>query len=1001
MPDSAADLTDMLAPLLPRARIMTMDLPNQIREIEPANLWRTRAAEILREVTIANLRPDVIHVSSLFEGFGHDAATSIGAAESDVATAVTLYDLIPLLNPENYLSDGRMRRWYLRKLESLRRADLLLAISKAAATEATSLLDWPEARVRIIGGGVDPSFRSLPNLQRDDAMLGLRYGLTRDVVLYVGGGDPRKNLRALLSAFVQLEASLRARHQLAVVGELTSAEAAILLAHAAEYGLHSDELRLLGYVSDTDLAGLYGLCACFVFPSLHEGFGLPVAEAMVCGAPVIGADASSVPEIIRFPEALFDPRDPADIARVLHLVLTNATFRARLRAHGLAQGQTFSWDAVASRTIDALETCKPGLRPASRQEKPNLVCVVSGYVEAVAILLRDLGRHFSVTLVSEACDQKSDVIDAIVRRESCAWFRSHANTPDHVLYIMHSQSDAQAMALFVACPGTVLLSTDFQPEDSEAISVAALYGEHGLSAAATAAREGVVAAARSYPIIGMLLSLGQGVIVPTREMAETITGLYGTTASVAVEVGEIYDADACVRAIKRFSIDPDFGRYRRTTEALAHLDCKPSPSLQDWSAVATSLSGDFDRGSPRQILIDVTVLANSDVGTGIQRVTRNIATELILSPPQGHKIELVRMTETGFVTARRFATRLLGLGEDLGEDEPIMPGRGDIFLGLDLNISKPAIWAWLEKARQRGTSVLFVVYDLLPVMMPESFGTDVRSLFQTWLAAIIELADGLLCISRSVADDLRCWIDTHGTRRREMLRVGWFHQGTAFHSSAPLAELSFELRRSFDAMRQRRSILAVGTVEPRKGYRQILDTFDVLWGRGIEITLTIVGNRGWLVEDLLKRLDAHPERGRRLFWFSGVSDGILAETYKRSDLLLVASFGEGFGLPIIEARQFGLPVLARDLPVFREVLGNAGTFFDTTDPSELADHLEEWARSELPDRVVPEKDSHSWSDSKSQLVQHLHGDWYLTGIKIDNTFVWTKNSSPTSSRFSS
>lgn len=92
---------------------------------------------------------------------------------------------------------------------------------------------------------------------------------------------------------------------------------------------------------------------------------------------------------------------------------------------------------------------------------------------------------------------------------------------------------------------------------------------------------------------------------------------------------------------------------------------------------------------------------------------------------------------------------------------------------------------------------------------------------------------------------------------------------------------------------QRPSVLAVGTIEPRKGYRQIISAFDLLWERGEDVTLVIVGIKGWLMEDLISRIENHPEKGRRLFWLSRISDGMLSHLYRTATVLLAASSGEG------------------------------------------------------------------------------------------------------------
>jgi hypothetical protein len=205
------------------------------------------------------------------------------------------------------------------------------------------------------------------------------------------------------------------------------------------------------------------------------------------------------------------------------------------------RGRTFSWDAVAARTIDALETCYPHPRPRPQVDKPSLVCVVSAVNQNCIALMCELDYRFAVTLVSDGHDPRIDLVDTAVACASYAWFRNHLDAHDHVLHVMDVRPNDQAKALFLASPGVVLLSSNWFQKDDEAISVTSLYREHGLSAAATAARDGVAVAAGSYPMIGEWLSPGQGVIVPTREIAETVVRCYGPRASTVVEIAAMAD----------------------------------------------------------------------------------------------------------------------------------------------------------------------------------------------------------------------------------------------------------------------------------------------------------------------------------------------------------------------------------------------------------------------------------------------------------------------------
>src|SRR4029077_1577723 len=129
---------------------------------------------------------------------------------------------------------------------------------------------------------------------------------------------------------------------------------------------------------------------------------------------------------------------------------------------------------------------------------------------------------------------------------------------------------------------------------------------------------------------------------------------------------------------------------------------------------------------------------------------------------------------------------------------------------------------------------------------------------------------------------------------------------------------------------------------PRKGHRQVVAAFEQLWREGIELDLVIVGKKGWMVDDLASMLHAHPEAGRHLFWVQDASDAMLDRVYARARLLVAASLGEGFGLPLVEAARHGLPIVARDLPVFREVAGEHAYYFSGTSADDLAGALKAW-----------------------------------------------------------
>ncbi|MGZ9116557.1 MAG: glycosyltransferase family 4 protein, partial [Methylocystis sp.] len=330
--------------MLPRENIRVWYAPGPVRAVEPDNDGRRQAAELIREAFLASLDPDIVYVTSLFEGFGDDAVTSIGAMVPRMFTAVTIYDLIPLRNPDHFLKPNpSLDKWYRRKLDYLKRADLHLAISEATARDARDALSLADDRVVNVSTACSEMFRQRTIPEAEKQVLFSKFGVRGRFVLCSGTIEPHKNLSRLFHAYARLPRALREAYQLLLVGKADEMQKLLLSNMVRDAGIEDGRLIVSGYVSDDDLVALYNLCAVTVVFSYHEEFGLPALEAMSCGAAVIGSNTTSILEVIGGEEALFDPYHEASITAKLAQALTDDPFCTALKAHGLKQVRKFSW----------------------------------------------------------------------------------------------------------------------------------------------------------------------------------------------------------------------------------------------------------------------------------------------------------------------------------------------------------------------------------------------------------------------------------------------------------------------------------------------------------------------------------------------------------------------------------------------------------------------------------------------------------------------------------
>lgn len=1166
-PDTIEPIRAAFDELLPQENIRVWHAPGPVRECEPSNEWRREVAERIREAFLASLRPDVVLVSSLFEGFGDDAVTSVGVLDTDTPVAVILYDLIPLISPDVYFKTSKLHRgYYYRKLAHLKRSQRLLAISASARDEAICALDFDAQNIFNISGACDTSFQILSLSYTEKKEIFSKTGITRSFVMYTGGADERKNLHRLIHAYALLPKNVREAYQLVLVGKMPEGSINDLMLAARKNGLARDEIVITGYVEDTDLVKLYNSCSLFVFPSLHEGFGIPPLEAMLCGAPVIAANVTSLPEVIGREDALFDPKSVTSIRDKIKQALTDEAFRASLIAHGQVHAKTFSWDESAKRALSALQEFGHGTDAQkwsslyvektsiiSKQDKKILLLkldhmgdlilaipaitklkarypyasidiVCGSWCAPIARTLKlfdnihtfDFFKTKSAESVSTTDSEVNALLDKLgnydiaidLRRQRDTRFLlvktnaklkvgyetfdpdidskldisicSYPDMPFETTPLNRTSITVQMLRLIDALPNNINDYISFpelvDKKETSVLTAVAIFPDAGndvkewdksnyialvelleqdtriqtINVYFANANEaqglefkpgeklhvhcgldfqelscslssnivcvannsfgvhlasylglmviGIYAGQESVsewaPVFGNSYVIHNGASCSPCHIAKRSDCTYDMSCLNDIPLDFVYHKIMeAVRSVSRIrkneqsELIPIISLNKGSDEIINRLinsiaDLSHKVSNHDQSAaIAMAISLNHPPNPrTRQLLVDISELVQRDAGTGIQRVTRSILKELLESPPEGYSVEPVYATADtlGYRYARNFTARFRGEKNEL-EDEAVDAWPGDIFLGLDLQpvvvaAQKEYLLAW----HRSGIEVFFVIYDLLPVLLPHFFPDGAQMPHQRWLETISHF-DGAVCISRAVADALATWQRVHCPQRLRPFKIDWFHLGADLENSVPTRGLPDDANQALRELARRPTFLTVGTVEPRKGQVQVVETFELRWKDGVDANLVIIGKQGWLAESLAERLRKHPELNKRLFWLEGISDEYLEKIYATATCLIAASEGEGFGLPLIEAAQHKLPIIARDIPVFREVAGDHAFYFNGLEPQHLSETINNWlvldAKGKAPQSTnMPWL---TWKQSAERLKQIIvEGDWY-------------------------
>lgn len=1152
------------------------------------------------------VKPDVIHVSHVFEGLGERVGIfdPLQRTPGQVVSA-TLYDLIPLLFQDHYFQNPQLRRWYYARLAWLRKADLLLAISESSRQDAIRLLGIEPSRIVTVHGGISDHFR--PPVDRGHARNRLlsRFPLREKTVLYTGGDDHRKNIKGAIRAFAKVPSELRANAQLVIVCSMIPEHKQMYLDEARTHGLGTNEILITGFVSEQDLVDFYGICDVFVFPSLYEGLGLPVLEAMACGAPVIGGNNSSIRELIVREDAMFDATRDESIAERITQVLRDDSFASDLRRYGPPRAAEFNWQRSAELSLSAFDEA------VSRTRHAGVQCAISGWLprKRLAVLsplppcrsgiadynaqfLPFLARHFEIDLYVEGYSVTDEALTSAFRIFDVKDFARVATSYDLILYEFgNSEFHAHMWPLLEKYPGVVGLHDaylsglfhylDFYEGDTGS------YERHMLAAHGPNARryfapvqacpDPVGTAMVNLPCTKQVLDKALGVIshspfnlhVARVHYPQGWPSSYRTIPQMVVLPKQVTETERyAIRAELGFQPDDfilvtyghitwtkwgdrllgafltlslpdharvhlvfagtlaedDFGRslsvaiqkaglgnHIRITGYLSAedytkylwaadlavqlrtksrggtpkgvLDClahgvpvivnndasytdypddvviklEPEPTIEaiakkveslfaspsqlseypkrgrqyvaqnhdptkcaafyaaalhEFSAreracdasswvdtLAPLIAGTANRRADaryaadwltgravptwqrRRLYIDISHIVHNDHETGIPRVVKETVRALYVSSLGGFDAVAVELKGGELIEARDWcrAKGLLAPCEQFARPSKIEFARGDVLLMLDSSWTRyTEFYPVFERARLANVPVITAVYDLLPItLLPGNFVDGGPEWFEGWFRNAVQSSDGLLCISRAVAHEVIAYVKKCCPEKKA-LKVGYWHLGSDFK------EIDFKdsFSERVSVTKRKPYLLVVGTIEPRKSHTLLLDAMEILWARGVELNLCVAGKEGWNVAGLMERLRNHPELGKRLFLIEKPSDSEIAALYQGASGLIFLSIGEGFGLPLVEAAHYGIPIICSDIPVFREIAGEFATYIKLDTASKVGEEILGWwnlKNSEsLPDtHKMPRL---TWEESAEQMLK----------VVMDGNWLWSR-----------
>jgi glycosyltransferase involved in cell wall biosynthesis len=519
------------------------------------------------------------------------------------------YDLIPLLYPEHYLTDFGTAHWYAHRFRHLLQSDALLAISEATARDVRTLGAGGAPLVVNIAGAVDPLFAPLSPSEFTSRSREIRerFGLQREFVLYVGALDYRKNLRGALRAFGALPVECRASLDLAVVCRMQPAEQASVMETARQAGVTAS-LRLICSAGDEELRALYQMCRLFFFPSLYEGLGLPVLEALHCGAPVVTANNSSLPEYAGPHSWLGDPSSPQSMADVLREALAEPRDARRHERELFARG--FTWQRTAERACAVMERSKMRRSNSIRRRRRvawamPLTRSAAGAIAYAEELLPHLAERFDIEVI--AASGYIEAPQTLLRHHLILTAREvtarHAAFPyDAFVYqLVPPPGHLDMLDLLWQFPGLVVVH-NFTESDLRWLTESKLLPHH----ASEDSRFGEKPAAGEYtPVLGVLVHATEAWQQVRRALNASTVHLPSQITEPAMQSTAIEQTAAAYAAWIDLAIDrleQSDGLWRGfAMQCLAECGREAGAVIDSWASLRSAGQRDYASRQPRDL----------------------------------------------------------------------------------------------------------------------------------------------------------------------------------------------------------------------------------------------------------------------------------------------------------------------------------------------------------------------------------------------------------------